>query len=141
MNDTTSTRVHRLAFIALMAGTAMTNVGAQAVQLSPQAPVAEVRVPEAEPISKVSMQSVAVAAPAIATETAEPEWRPALRVGEATQGLLAMQSSGISASSVQRPITGDLAARSYPRYLKSFEFPIPQTFNATIKNAGTSNSQ
>lgn len=53
-------------------------------------------------------------------------------VGDATSQLLALQRSGAAASPVPRPITGDVAARSYQRYLKSFEHPIPERFDTTV---------
>ena len=48
------------------------------------------------------------------------------RVGDATAGLLALQREGRAASTVPRPIAGEVATRSHQRYLKSFEHPIPE---------------
>ena len=64
---------------------------------------------------------------------AEPEYAPPLQVGDATQSLLAWQASGDIASTTPRPIPGAIAYRSYERYLKSFEFPIPETFTSSVK--------
>lgn len=64
------------------------------------------------------------------------EYEPVrLQVGDATQSLLAWQRSGELASATQRPIAGDVANRSYERYLKSFEFPIPERMTSTVKSS------
>ena len=60
------------------------------------------------------------------------------RVGDATAGLLALQRDGTAASPVPRPITGDVAERSYQRYLKSFEQPIPERFGFSTAGGGGS---
>ena len=100
----------------------------QSVSLTSSPPVAAVEVPAPMPAS--------AAAPAV-MEAPEQEWKPALKVGEATQGLLALQSSGAAASPVARPIPGDVAGRSYQRYMKSFEYAIPERFGAAVKSAGS----
>lgn len=56
-----------------------------------------------------------------------------LQVGDATQDLLAWQRSGDIASKTPRPIAGNVAQRSHERYLKSFEFPIPERMSSTVK--------
>jgi hypothetical protein len=61
-----------------------------------------------------------------------------LQVGDATQVLLAWQRSGEIASSTPRPIAGEVVARSYARYLKSFEYPIPERFTSSVKKASSS---
>ncbi|TSD57418.1 DUF3613 domain-containing protein [Variovorax sp. KBS0712] len=58
-----------------------------------------------------------------------------LQVGDATQGLLAWQRSGDIASKTPRPIAGNVAQRSYERYLKSFEFSIPERMSSTVKTS------
>lgn len=63
-----------------------------------------------------------------------------LQVGDATQGLLAWQRSGEIASATSRPIAGAIANRSYERYLKSFEFPIPERMSSTVKSSSGSGS-
>ena len=73
----------------------------------------------------------------IGTETGAVASRPA-RVGDATAGLLALQRDGTAASPVPRPITGDVAERSYQRYLKSFEQPIPERFGFSTAGGGAS---
>ncbi|WP_145740180.1 DUF3613 domain-containing protein [Variovorax beijingensis] len=63
-----------------------------------------------------------------------------LQVGDATQGLLAWQRGGDIASKTPRPIGGNVAQRSYERYLKSFEFPIPERLSSTVKSTTGSGS-
>ena len=72
---------------------------------------------------------------AMATE--EPDYAP-LQIGDATQGLLAWQRSGDIASKTPRPIAGNVAQRSYERYLKSFDFPIPERMSSTVKTSAES---
>ena len=61
-----------------------------------------------------------------------------LQVGDATQGLFAWQRSGEIASPTARSIAGNIASRSYERYLKSFEFPIPERMSSTVKSTSGS---
>lgn len=66
---------------------------------------------------------------------------PGVVVGAATERLLAMQRDGKAAGAPQ-PIAGEVATRSYHRYLDSFNKPIPE-FNETVgsstKSSGTTN--
>jgi len=57
-----------------------------------------------------------------------------LQVGDATQGLFAWQRSGEIASPTARPIAGNIASRSYERYLKSFEFQIPERMSSSVRS-------
>lgn len=89
--------------------------------------------------------SAALPAQENAAEVAPPgeepyAYTPALRVGDSAMGLLALQREGATSSPTPRPIAGDVARRSYERYLKSFEFPIPEHFNSTVKSKGDSGS-
>jgi hypothetical protein len=74
-----------------------------------------------------------------ATDAEEAGYVP-LQVGDATQGLLAWQRSGDIASKTPRPIAGNVAQRSYERYLKSFDFPIPERMSSTVKTSTDSGS-
>jgi len=74
----------------------------------------------------------ALAVPAAPADDIEPEYRP-LQVGDATNDLLAWQRAGLIASPTPRPIPGAIAYRSYERYLKSFEYPIPEHLNSSVK--------
>jgi len=67
------------------------------------------------------------------TEEAEELVYAPLQVGDTTQSLLAWQRSGDIASKTSRPIAGPVARRSYERYLKSFEFPVPERLSSTVK--------
>lgn len=59
----------------------------------------------------------------------------AAHVGDTTRQLLRMQASGDRAGP-PRPMLGAEASASYQRYLKSFEYPIPEFYEATVgKNA------
>lgn len=84
-----------------------------------------------------SGQALAPAMPqgeqAMAAEDEELIYEP-LQIGDATQGLLAWQSSGEIASATPRTIAGAVANRSYERYLKSFEFSIPERMTSSVKS-------
>lgn len=61
-----------------------------------------------------------------------------LQVGDATRNLLDKQRTGALASGTARPIAGEVAQRSYERYLRSFERPIPESFTTVASPAGKS---
>lgn len=63
-----------------------------------------------------------------------------LQVGDSTSSLFAWQRSGEVASKTPRPIAGSVASRSYERYLKSFEHPIPERMSSTVKTSTGSGS-
>ena len=65
-------------------------------------------------------------------EAEEFESPPPLLMGDATHSLLAWQRSGEIASRTPRPIAGSVASRSYERYIKSFEHPIPEHLGSTV---------
>ena len=71
--------------------------------------------------------------------SAQPDAR--LRVGDATSRLLALQRSGDAASAVPRPITGDVAGRSYQRYLKSFEHAIPERSTTSVGGSSSGSAR
>lgn len=65
---------------------------------------------------------------ALNCNAAEPEEQvvvsePSVVVGATTLAILKMQSEGSAAGQLQ-PISGDVATRSYKRYLDSFTHPI-----------------
>lgn len=91
----------------------------------------------------VGMAAVAVPASAASEEVAAPMEElqvmpPRLRVGDATTNLLALQRSGQVASPVAQSISGEVASRSYARYLKSFEYPIPEKLGGSGTQGATS---
>ncbi|KAF1685446.1 hypothetical protein B1992_11930 [Pseudoxanthomonas broegbernensis] len=53
-------------------------------------------------------------------------------VGDTTRALLRMQADGHHAAPL-RPILGAQADASYRRYLRSFEYDIPEFFRATVE--------
>lgn len=56
-------------------------------------------------------------------------------IGEATVKLLALQREQTGPA---RPISGTEAALSYARYLKSFEYPIPEKYESNVKDIKSS---
>jgi len=68
-------------------------------------------------------------------EEQEETYSLPLQVGDATSNLFAWQRSGEVASKTDRPIAGSVAGRSYERYLKSFEHPIPEHMSSTVKTS------
>lgn len=91
------------------------------VQVSPA--VSAAAAPQAMPMAEP--------APA-ATEAGAATDQSALPVGAATQRLLALQRGGTLASSTPRPIPGEVAHRSYERYLNSFNHPIPDRYGSSV---------
>jgi hypothetical protein len=108
-----------------------------ALALTAAAPVASAQDTKAPTGASVTVQTPATL-PAQEQEEmadAQPAYEP-LRVGDATQGLLAWQRSGEISSATPRAIAGAVANRSYERYLKSFEFPIPERMSSIVKSSG-----
>lgn len=61
-------------------------------------------------------------------------------IGDTTRSLFRLQASGELAGA-RLPILGDQATSSYARYLKSFQYDIPQFFETDVaKSAGSSRS-
>lgn len=71
----------------------------------------------------------------LAAEKEEEAFQLPQQVGDATLNLFAWQRSGEIASPTARPIAGGVAGRSYERYLKSFEHPIPERLGSSVTNA------
>ncbi|MBN5051687.1 DUF3613 domain-containing protein [Stenotrophomonas maltophilia] len=62
------------------------------------------------------------------------------QIGDTTRSLFRLQASGEIAGA-RLPILGDQATSSYARYLKSFQYDIPQFFETDVaKSAGSSRS-
>mgnify|MGYP003584575649 CR=1 FL=1 len=87
----------------------------------------------------------AAAKPAMESQTVmaeeEETYSLPLQVGDATSNLFAWQRSGEVASKTPRPIAGSVASRSYERYLKSFEHPIPEHMSSTVKTSAGGGSK
>jgi hypothetical protein len=49
-------------------------------------------------------------------------------VGQQTREALELQRSGQSASTTERPASGEVADRTHRRYVDSFSHPIPESF-------------
>ncbi|HUD32059.1 MAG TPA: DUF3613 domain-containing protein [Variovorax sp.] len=88
------------------------------------------------PVAFLAFERAARAGEAVPVPPAESVPAGAGRVGDATAGLLALQREGRAASPVPRPIPGEVAGRSYQRYLKSFEQPIPERFGSSTGGGG-----
>ena len=67
---------------------------------------------------------------AVATDGANTQ----TSMGEVTRQLLSMQSQGTHAGK-HLPIPGQEASASYQRYLKSFEHPIPEFYDAAVSKS------
>ena len=49
--------------------------------------------------------------------------------GTETRAWVDLQKNGKAASKETRPVSGEIADKSYERYVKSFDHPIPEVFN------------
>ena len=101
-------------------------VGAQAPEEAPQA--------AAETAVEVVAQETAAAEPP--APTSAPAKAPVRASGEATRRLLQAQAQGESASTHQYPMSGDVAQKTYERYVNSFSHPIPEQSASTIAKSG-----
>jgi hypothetical protein len=113
-----------------------------AQEAKPAAPTMQAQPSTAPANTQASAPVPAPVPPQDQEEMAEGEdfvYEP-LQVGDATQGLLAWQRSGEIASTTPRPIAGSVATRSYERYLKSFEFPIPERMSSSVKSSSSASS-
>ncbi|PJL13179.1 hypothetical protein B9Y72_10475 [Stenotrophomonas maltophilia] len=101
-----------------------------------------------EPLATVDASPPPAAAPIAAPAT--PEARPDFggtqlqpntsQIGDTTRSLFRLQASG-EVAGARLPILGDQATSSYARYLKSFQYDIPQFFETDVaKSAGSSRS-
>ena len=77
---------------------------------------------------------------AVVTESPQVQAAPQLpRVGERTAGILELQRSGLAAGREQ-PVSGEVASRSYQRYLESFSQPLAAGSGTATKPATASGS-
>lgn len=83
----------------------------------------------------------APAAPQAAPDFGGTQLRPnTSQLGDTTRSLFRLQASG-EVAGARLPILGDQATSSYARYLKSFQYDIPQFFETDVaKSAGSSRS-
>lgn len=117
MNHQLAERIALTAALFFMA----TAAAAQAVSPVPQ-PAEAQKAQKAQEAREVEAEA----------EAEEFESPPPLLMGDATQSLFAWQRSGEIASRTPRPIAGSVASRSYERYIKSFEHPIPEHLGSTV---------
>ncbi|SDI23800.1 DUF3613 domain-containing protein [Variovorax sp. OV700] len=127
MNHQPADRIAKLPFHIALAAALFAMVTVAFAQTDAKAATAPVVAPE---IAKAA----AAEPPTQGAQIAEPEEfdPPTLRVGDATQSLFAWQRSGEIASPTPRPIAGSVASRSYERYIKSFDYPIPERLGSTV---------
>lgn len=129
------TSTPRLAALSSAFGLAAALMAAAPAALAQQQPApAKAQEPAAAPASTTTPAATPVAPQGQeeAAQAQEPVYER-LQVGDATQSLLAWQRSGEITSATPRTISGDVANRSYERYLKSFEFPIPERMTSSVK--------
>ncbi|CAH0134211.1 DUF3613 domain-containing protein [Stenotrophomonas lactitubi] len=83
----------------------------------------------------------APAAPQAAPDFGGTQLQPnTSQIGDTTRSLFRLQASG-EVAGARLPILGDQATSSYARYLKSFQYDIPQFFETDVaKSAGSSRS-
>lgn len=101
----------------------------------PPAPVAAAPLPPPAAVTEAPLPQLVVAEPPAAVEPVRAEG-----FGSDTRYWVATQISGSQAVTEQRPMAGEVAKRTYDRYLKSFEYPIPETFKREGFNNGGGSS-
>lgn len=83
--------------------------------------------------AKFAIVALALALPLSAMADPQP--------GTETRAWLELQKSGKTASKEERPVTGEIAEKTYDRYLKSFDQPIPEKFDReSFAKGGSSGS-
>lgn len=97
--------------------------------LDTRAPVDAAATPPA-PVRALAQVAVPAATPA-AEATYKEVWHERA-IGDTTRSLFQMQASGAHAGRAL-PMLGDQAARSHARYLRSFEHPIPEFFDTSVR--------
>ena len=127
---TISLRISRQVVIAL-ALTCSAGIAAHAQQ----APITGQMLAPTAPPATVDSPPPATAPAPTATDSANEE----TQVGNTTHQLLGMQAQGTHAGK-HLPIPGPEASASYQRYLKSFEHPIPEFYDAAVSKSADASS-
>jgi hypothetical protein len=100
----------------------------------PLPPPAIVTTPLPPPVAEAPLPQL----PAAAAEPTAVEPVRAEGFGSDTRYWVATQISGSQSVTEVRPMSGEVAQRVYARYLKSFEYPIPETFKRDSFGTGSS---
>ena len=87
------------------------------------------------PLAALAQSDTGSAAPAPAADTAAatPAAAPAAPgqgFGSQSRYWLAVQASGASSVTEERPMPGEVASLVYQRYLNSFKYPIPERYES-----------
>lgn len=72
--------------------------------------------------------SLALSAPLAVAEDEPPQRSAIPETGDNTRAWLELQKSNNAAWGTPRPMSGDVAAKVYERYLNSFGHPIPEQY-------------
>jgi hypothetical protein len=59
-------------------------------------------------------------------------------LGDEVRAWTDLQKSGVASTPTVQPIPGEVADKVYDRYLKTFDYPIPQAFERTTMTGGGS---
>jgi len=91
-------------------------------------------------MKKLAIVILALAAPLAHAEDAPAAPAPA-QPGDETRAWLQLQASGEASVPTAAPTNGEVADRVYQRYLKSFDYPIPEKFERESLTTEGSGSQ
>ncbi|HEX7991264.1 MAG TPA: DUF3613 domain-containing protein [Stenotrophomonas sp.] len=103
--------------------------------IAQHAPLIERMTDATAPVANTNTNSdaSAITPPSAATPAFAIE-QPRSQIGDTTRALLQMQADGSRAGNAL-PMLGEAASRSYQRYLKSFDHPIPEYFEAALPDS------
>ena len=104
--------------------------------IAQHAPLIERMTDAAAPSASTSTNTNAstIAEPSVAAPAAAIG-PPRSEIGDTTRALLQLQADGSRTGSTALPMLGEAASRSYQRYLKSFDHPIPEYFEAALPDS------
>ncbi|WP_161554120.1 DUF3613 domain-containing protein [Stenotrophobium rhamnosiphilum] len=64
--------------------------------------------------------------------------KAAYKLGDEVHAWTDLQKSGAASNPAVQPMPGEIADKVYDRYLKTFDYPIPQTFDRESFVGGSS---